>query len=113
MLESLISGLITVGFLMLIAAGWFVLKPRTQNFEDKKKAVLCFIAGALAIIMAIAMLIDYSSIRKDQYNQALNNGYRVYVDGTPVNAENIDITKYQGNHVTYNDENQTILISTD
>ena len=98
---------------MLIASGWFALKPRTLNFEDKKKAVICFIAGALAIIMAIAMLIDYSSIRKDQYNQALNNGYRVYVDGTPVNAENIDITKYQGNHITYNDENQTILISTD
>lgn len=43
------------------------------------------------------------------YTEAVNNGYTVYVDGTEVKPDTINVSDYK---MTVNDENHNILLST-
>ena len=81
--------------------------------NGKKEGFIAFAISILLLGFAIYGTITSRIMDEESYNHAVAEKYEIYIDGIQVNAENIDINNYRRSHITYDDENHKVLISTD
>lgn len=109
--SEILASFAAIAFLIGIIV--FMMSLMIIFLDGKKEGFIAFAISILLLGFAIYGTITSRIMDEESYNHAIAEKYEVYIDGIQVNAENIDISNYRRSHITYDDENHKILISTD